>query len=90
LEAILVWKLADAKNRFSEVVRLALSEGPQRVTRQGGTGESVIVIAEAEYEALSGHDKSSDRLAAFLLSGGPSFEGVDLARDKSGMREVDL
>jgi hypothetical protein len=30
------WKLQDAKARFSEVVRLALTAGPQDVTVRGG------------------------------------------------------
>lgn len=86
----MTWKLADAKNRFSEVVRLALSEGPQKVTRQGGEGQSVIIISEAEYDALRKEDpKRRDPFVDFLLSG-PSLEGLDLSRDRSGMREVDL
>ena len=44
------WKLEDAKNRFSEVVRLALAEGPQRVTRGGR--DAVVVISAQEYERL--------------------------------------
>lgn len=39
-----VWKLEDAKARFSEVVQLALSEGPQRVTRRGRP--AVLVVAD--------------------------------------------
>ena len=31
------WKLEDAKARFSEVVRRAQSEGPQRITVRGRT-----------------------------------------------------
>lgn len=44
------WKLEDAKNRFSEVVRLALSHQPQRVTRNGR--ESVVVMSAEDYEQL--------------------------------------
>ncbi len=36
------WAVADAKNRFSELVTKALEEGPQRVTRRG---ETVVVCA---------------------------------------------
>ncbi len=77
------WQLADAKNRFSELVRRALADGPQRVTRRN---EAVIVISEAEYERLSGKKMS------FIdyLSSGPSLEGVDLSRDPTPMRDVDL
>jgi prevent-host-death family protein len=45
------WKLEDAKNRFSELVRRALADGPQRVTRGGR--DAVIVVAEREYERLT-------------------------------------
>ena len=79
----MVWQLAEAKNRFSEVVRLALQEGPQKVTRRG---DAVIVLSEAEYRRLSGEKPS------FLqyLASGPSLEELDLSRDPSPMREVDL
>ena len=79
----MVWQLAEAKNRFSEVVRLALQEGPQKVTRRG---DAVIVLSEAEYRRLSGEKPS------FLeyLASGPSLEGLDLSRDSSPMRDVDL
>jgi antitoxin Phd len=44
------WKLEDAKARFSEVVRRARTEGPQRVTVRGK--DAVIVISVEELERL--------------------------------------
>jgi len=41
------WKLQDAKARFSEVVRRAQSEGPQRVTVHGK--DAVIVVATNDF-----------------------------------------
>ncbi len=41
------WNLADAKNRFSEVVNLALTEGPQRVRRRKDT---VVLMSVEEFE----------------------------------------
>jgi antitoxin Phd len=41
------WKLQDAKARFSEVVRRAQVEGPQRVTVHGE--DAVVVVATHEY-----------------------------------------
>jgi prevent-host-death family protein len=41
------WRLADAKNRFSELVNRALAEGPQRVLRRD---EAVIVVAERDFD----------------------------------------
>lgn len=77
------WKLADAKNRLSEVVRLALSEGPQRITRRG---DAVIVMAASEYDRLSGGKPG------FLdyLREGPSLDGLDIQRDRSSMRDAEL
>lgn len=77
------WQLADAKNRFSELVSRALTEGPQRVTRRN---EAVVLVAEAEYERLTGKRRG---FIEFLLNG-PDFSGVDLTRDKGTMRAVDL
>lgn len=77
------WQLAEAKNKFSEVVTRALNEGPQRVHRRGQT---VVILAEDEYDRLTGEKPD---FIEFLLSA-PSFEGVDLERDRSPMRDVDL
>ena len=48
------WKLEDAKARFSEVVRRAQSEGPQRVTLRGR--EAVVVISVDELDRLLPRD----------------------------------
>ena len=77
------WQLADAKNRFSELVNQALRVGPQRVRRRN---ESVIVISADDYERLKGQTVSFKR---YLLAG-ESLDGVDLTRDGSPMREVAL
>jgi antitoxin Phd len=50
-EAMKTWKLEDAKNRFSEVVRLAVAHEPQRVTRNGR--DAVVVISAEDYEQLT-------------------------------------
>ncbi|MEM8754509.1 MAG: type II toxin-antitoxin system Phd/YefM family antitoxin [Pseudomonadota bacterium] len=81
----MAWQLAEAKNKFSEVVRRALTEGPQVVSRRG---ERVVVVSEAEWEKATGRDKKQS-LGAYLLSG-PSLEGLDLSRDRSEGRDVDL
>jgi prevent-host-death family protein len=41
------WKLQDAKTRFSEVVRKAQTEGPQRVTVHGK--DAVVIVSASEY-----------------------------------------
>ena len=77
------WKLADAKNRFSEVVRRALSEGPQRILRRN---DSVIVLCESDYEKFTG--KRPD-FKEYIMRG-PDFDDLNLDRDHSTVREVDL
>jgi len=79
----MVWKLADAKNKFSKVVDLALAEGPQTVTRRD---KSVIVIDSREYERLSGKRPT---FKDYLVNA-PSLKGVHLGRDRSKAREVVL
>jgi antitoxin Phd len=77
------WNLADAKNRFSEVVNLALTEGPQRVRRRK---DMVVVVAAEEFERLTGKRRSFKE----FLSRGELFEGLDLIRDESPGRDVTL
>jgi prevent-host-death family protein len=45
------WKLEDAKNGFSEVVRRAIAREPQLVTRNGRP--AVVVMSAEEYERLT-------------------------------------
>ena len=77
------WLLADAKNRFSEVVTLALTEGPQRVRRRK---QAVVVISETEYNLLSRPD---DSFKSYLFEG-PDFSDLDLTRSEDTMRDVSL
>ncbi len=78
------WKLADAKNRFSELVNKALAEGPQHVSRRE---DRVVVISENEYQNLTGQKPN---FIEFLLDGEADLSGLDIERDKSPSRNVDL
>lgn len=80
----MAWRLADAKNRFSELVNRALTGDPQLVLRRR---DAVVVVARRDYEKLTGKRLSFKQ---FLLGKGPSFLGLDLTRDKSPMRNVKL
>lgn len=77
------WKLADAKNRFSELVSLALSEGPQLVLRRD---DAVVVVSRRHYEKLAGKRRSFKQ---FLMEG-PDLDGLELKRDRSPMRDTKL
>lgn len=79
------WQLQEAKQRFSELVRRAMEEGPQVVTRHGR--DVVVVVPAEEYERLTaepGEDTRPD-IKEFLLSG-PELPELDIRRDKSPTR----
>jgi len=79
------WKLQDAKNRFSEVVKEALRAGPQIVTRRGK--ETAVVLSVEEYRRLARPDMS---LVEFLQSSPLGDVELDLERDRDTGREVEL
>ncbi len=79
----MTWNLAEAKNRLSEVVNLALSQGPQTITRRS---DSVVVVSAADYAELTGKRPGFKD----YLSQGESFDGLELTRDQSPSREVSL
>jgi hypothetical protein len=67
------WRLADAKNRFSELFTQALALGPQRVRR---FKDAVIVLSERDYDRITGRRPS---FKDFLVQG-ESLEELDLSR----------
>lgn len=77
------WKLADAKNKLSELVNRTLAEGPQTITRRK---DEVVVISKEDFLRLNGEQRS---FVEFLTSG-PSLKGVDLSRSQEEMRDVSL
>ena len=79
----MVWKLAEAKNRLSELVTLATIEGPQTIRRNDDT---VIVVSETTYRELTGERPT---LKALLVNG-PSLVNVIPPRDRSPVRSVEL
>ena len=80
------WKLEDAKARFSEVVRRAKSEGPQRVSVRGR--DAVVVVAVDEFERLQPRTSSPLPFVTFMES--LSGDGLDLTRDPDIGRDVEL
>jgi prevent-host-death family protein len=79
------WNLQDAKNRFSELVRAALREGPQVVTRRGN--ETAVVMSVEEYRRLA---RPEVGLIEFLRLSPLREVELDLDRVQDTGREVDL
>ncbi len=80
-----IWQLQEAKNRFSEVVKKAITEGPQTVTRHGE--EIVVVLSKAEYNRLK---KSRCGLVDFFRQSPLVGIELDLERDQSLPRDINL
>lgn len=76
------WQLQEAKNKLSQVVDNAVHSGPQIITRRGE--EVVIVLSYAEYKKMTA---SKGDLSAFFRDSPLVGVDLDLARDKSGVRE---
>ena len=82
----MTWQLQEAKNKFSQLVNQALLEGPQIVTRHGK--RTVVVIPYAQFEAMGKTQTPS--LASVLLNAPQMDEVLDLTRDRSLAREIEL
>ena len=80
------WQLQEAKQRFSELVRRTLGEGPQVVTRHGE--EVVVVVPAGEYRRAE--DKKPD-FEEFLMNAPEGLENIIPERPEDDFpREVDL
>ena len=81
----MVWTLQDAKNKFSEVVERARTQGPQHVTKRGK--DAVVILSAEEWSRLKSQGST---LADFFLSSPLADSGLELARDPSPVRPADL
>jgi len=82
------WQLQVAKARFSELFRLARSEGPQHITRQGK--ECVVMISDEEYERLVGKAHQPKNLLQFFRESPLVGVDLDLERYKDEGRDIEL
>jgi prevent-host-death family protein len=80
------WQLQEAKQKFSELVRRTLEEGPQVVTKHGE--EVVVVVPVEEFRRMSKDGEKMD-FKEFLMSA-PDLSVLDLERPKEFPRDVEL
>lgn len=78
------WQLQEAKSRFSEVVALSLSEGPQWVTRRGQ--EAVVIVSANDYRRMNGTRAS----VLNIMLNAPRGEPLELHRSDEPVRGLDL
>ncbi len=82
-----LWALQDAKARFSEVVRKAKTEGPQRITVHGR--EEVIVVSVEEYRRVKG-ERTGQALVQVLQDSPLRDLTIDHEPTYAPVRGVDL
>jgi prevent-host-death family protein len=79
----MLWQVQEAKQRFSELLRAAASEGPQIVTRHGH--EIAVVIEVSEFRRLRGDTADFKD----YLRSGPEFDDLELVRSDELPRDIE-
>ncbi len=79
----MTWQLEETKQKFSQLVRGALDDGPQVMTRRGE--EVVGAVSATELQRLT-EDKSDCK--DYLLSG-PDLSALDLERRADLPRDIE-
>ena len=93
----MTWTLARAKNHLSDVIRQAIDQGPQSISIDGH--EAAVVVSKVDFDLyrdladgrsnFGGVAEPSNDFKAFLLSI-PSLDGVDLTRNQTPARDLDI
>ncbi len=76
------WQVQEAKSKFSEVIKLANSESPQKITR---SGKPVAYIISAEL-----YEKENSSIRKVLLSRPHKDLDLDIKRSDELPRDIDL
>ena len=82
------WQLQTAKARFSEVFRLARTEGPQLITRQGK--DAVVMMPVEQFDQLVLQSRQPKSLVRFFRESPLVGLEMDFERDKDTGRDIKL
>jgi prevent-host-death family protein len=83
------WQLQEAKNHLSEVVRNAISDGPQNITLHGKP--AAVVVSYAAFLKTMARKNPKKSLSKFFESSPLRDIEIDLVRVKEqGREEVNL
>ena len=83
------WQLQEAKQKFSELVRRTLEEGPQVITRHGE--EVVVVVPVEEFRRMSNDGEKKMDFKEYLMSAPEGLEHIIPERPSNDFpRDVDL
>lgn len=80
-----IWTVAEAKAKFSELIDKALSRGPQIVTRSGR--KAVVIVAADEWERKT---RRTGNLAEFLAASPLRGSGLKVRRSRGRLRQTEL
>ena len=79
------WQLQEAKNRLSEVVRKARSEGPQIITLHGA--DAAVVVSARDFGRLA---RRKGRLVDFFRKSPLVGVELEFSRSKDAGRKIEL
>jgi len=79
------WALQDAKNCFSKVIRHAIQDGPQTITRRGK--DTAVLMSTSMFKSLC---IGKQDLVTFFHESPLNGEELDLSRARDTGREVSL
>ena len=80
-----VWTVAEAKARLSEILRLAETEGPQRI---GSRRPFIVVPADAWYEKTEPVKKERMPLGRWLVENTPRGTNLEIPRRRGSSRKI--
>jgi prevent-host-death family protein len=80
-----IWKVAEAKARFSELIERALTEGAQEVTRHGKL--AVVVVSAEEWDQKT---RRKGNLVEFFERSPLRGSGLEIERLQEKPRDVEL
>ncbi len=80
------WQIQDAKQRFSEMIRAVVHDGPQIITRHGE--EVAVVVDIAEYRRLT--HTAVDLTGLLLGEPALSDDAVEALAEVEAERKADL
>jgi prevent-host-death family protein len=79
------WTVAEAKAKFSEIIDLAMSEGPQTITRKGRTAAVVVGAEEWQRKTMR-----AGNLAEFFAGSPLRGSNLRVRRLKARPRKIRL
>jgi prevent-host-death family protein len=78
------WPVKDAKSRFSELLEMAETQGPQTITRHGKA--RAVVLSVEEFRSL---EAAKPDFKEYLLSG-PKTDEFEIDRPRDLGRDLDF